>query len=95
MPSVQNLGDTVIFNATVFAENNLGNLTIVGDNEYKSEINCAYDPNDKLVIPTGVGSPGQILFDEELLKYTVRLQNTGTDTAFTIRIEDQLDEELD
>jgi hypothetical protein len=55
---------------------------------------CAYDPNDKMALPAGVDSLGYIAHDTEQLEYTIRFQNTGTDTAFTIRIEDQLDSML-
>ena len=54
---------------------------------------CSFDPNDKSVSPVGVGSEGYIEQNQELL-YLIRFQNTGTDTAFTVTIKDQLDENL-
>ena len=36
-----------------------------------------------------------ILYNDSLLKYTVRFQNTGTDTAFTVVVRDTLDASLD
>ncbi len=56
---------------------------------------CSYDPNDKLVEPAGEGSENFTLFEDSLLTYTIRFQNTGNDTAFNIRIEDTLDWNLD
>ena len=56
---------------------------------------CAYDPNDKKVSPKGEGEFGNIPPDIEWLEYTVRFQNTGTDTAFVVIIRDQLDANLD
>ncbi len=53
-------------------------------------ITGSYDPNDKLVSPEGVGAEGYVLHGEELT-YTVRFQNTGTDTAFNIVVRDTLD----
>ena len=75
-------------------ENSTGVFTENTMYKYEPVLNCAYDPNDKLVHPTGVQEEGYTLFGEEL-EYTVRFQNIGTDTAFNIRIEDQLDDDLD
>jgi uncharacterized repeat protein (TIGR01451 family) len=53
----------------------------------------SYDPNDKSVVPLGftnqhVVPPGTVL------DYTIRFQNTGNDTAFTVVIVDSLDQNL-
>lgn len=61
---------------------------------FVSQINCAYDPNDKAVTPYIEDYTNFTLPDEELF-YTIRFQNTGTDTAFNVRIEDRLDPSLD
>jgi len=63
--------------------------------EYESELVCAYDPNDKLVTPTGVGEDNLTLFEDSLLNYTIRFQNTGNDTAFNVLIRDVIQENLD
>ncbi|MBI5021691.1 MAG: VCBS repeat-containing protein [Ignavibacteriales bacterium] len=54
----------------------------------------SWDPNDKAVAPTGVGS-SHIVSNNDVLTYQIRFQNTGTDTAFTIVIGDILDQNLD
>lgn len=54
---------------------------------------CSFDPNDKAVSPPGVQSQNFTLMNERLY-YTVRFQNTGNDTAFTVQIRDLLDPEL-
>jgi hypothetical protein len=55
----------------------------------------SYDPNDKLV-STSLGSGSQWLLDEdEWIDYTIRFQNTGTDTAFHVLITDTLPSNLD
>lgn len=54
----------------------------------------AYDPNDKQVFPTGWGADGNVEPGTEF-KYTVRFQNTGTDTAFKVVLIDTLDQDLD
>lgn len=63
---------------------------------YADILSCAIDPNDKQVLPRRpeASNSNYTRFDETLL-YTVRFQNTGTDTAFTVRIEDQLSSDLD
>lgn len=94
MPSVVFLGETVSFTASTFVNDSDGIPQLNSIDEYQSVINCAYDPNDKLVQPQGIQDEQYTLFGQEL-EYTVRFQNTGTDTAFTVRIEDQLDADLD
>lgn len=54
----------------------------------------AVDPNDKQVYPTGWGTEGNVEPETEF-KYTVRFQNTGTDTAFKVVLVDTLDAGLD
>ncbi|MCC7246068.1 MAG: hypothetical protein IT269_10335 [Saprospiraceae bacterium] len=49
----------------------------------------SFDPNDKHAYPEGVGSQHFIL-PETPLEYTIRFQNTGTDTAFQVVIRDEL-----
>lgn len=52
------------------------------------------DPNDKQVFPTGWGTGGNVEPGTEF-KYTVRFQNTGSDTAFKVVLIDTLDADLD
>ncbi len=54
----------------------------------------AFDPNDKQGFPNGYGAEHYIRPGTEL-EYTIRFQNTGTDTAFTVRIADTLSSWLD
>lgn len=63
---------------------------------YSERLRCAIDPNDKQVSPSRpeASNSNYTRFDETLT-YTVRFQNTGNDTAFTVRIEDQLSANLD
>lgn len=49
-----------------------------------------YDPNDKHVSPAG-----PIFLTNETLEYTVRFQNTGTDTAINVVVIDTLSDLLD
>lgn len=54
----------------------------------------SYDPNDKQGFPVGYGAAHYIRPGTEL-EYLIRFQNTGTDTAFTVRIVDTLSAWLD
>ena len=53
-------------------------------------ITGSYDPNDKIVTPEG-NIDGLMSITENPFEYTIRFQNTGTDTAFTVIITDTLD----
>ena len=54
----------------------------------------SYDPNDKQGFPVGYGPTHYIRPGTEL-EYLIRFQNTGTDTAFTVRVVDTLSAWLD
>jgi fimbrial isopeptide formation D2 family protein len=54
----------------------------------------SYDPNDKQTHPKGIDRDHFITENEEL-DYTIRFQNTGTDTAFTVVLRDTLSSYLD
>ncbi len=54
----------------------------------------SFDPNDKRAFPRGHGNENFIEANTEI-EYIIRFQNTGTDTAFTVVIEDILSEYLD
>lgn len=55
---------------------------------------ASFDPNDKHAYPDGYGEEHYIRPNTPL-EYTIRFQNTGTDTAFTVIIRDTLSELLD
>ncbi|MCB0636291.1 MAG: hypothetical protein KDC54_06720, partial [Lewinella sp.] len=54
----------------------------------------SYDPNDKRAFPKGYAQD-HLIEANEPIEYHIRFQNTGTDTAFTVVIEDRLDDHLD
>ncbi len=93
MPGVQNLGDSLHSYAMItplipdtFVTNNYDTLQQV--------ITGSYDPNDKKVMPAGYEQWGFVEHGQRLT-YTIRFQNTGTDTAITVVIRDTLDTDLD
>ena len=91
-PVATTLGTQVISYAMI--------LPIMGDtvpsNNYSSRTNTvtgSWDPNDKAVTPSGVFPPSLVTAGD-YLNYTIRFQNTGTDTAFNVHIVDTLSQNL-
>ncbi|MBK8497774.1 MAG: T9SS type A sorting domain-containing protein [Flavobacteriales bacterium] len=59
-------------------------------------ITGAYDPNDKIATTSSGYSTSLYYIDgDEWIDYTIRFQNTGTDTAFHVVITDTIAPELD
>lgn len=57
---------------------------------------ASYDPNDKQARTSSGQNDAVYLLDvDEWIDYTIRFQNTGTDTAFTITVRDTLSPLLD
>lgn len=54
----------------------------------------SFDPNDKRAYPAGTGEDHYLRANIGL-EYKIRFQNTGTDTAFTVVIEDEISPYLD
>lgn len=92
MPSADFIGEPIYQN--IYSTSNHQDSIQTDTTFFSSVINCAYDPNDKLVEPDRYADENYTLFDEEL-RYTIRFQNTGTDTAFNVRINDVLDTNLE
>jgi len=78
-----------------FAQLTVPGFTDIHTHDLNGTVTCAYDPNDKQVLPAGYGEFHAVDIATPWLDYTVRFQNTGTDTAFTVVIEDVLDADLD
>ena len=73
----------------------LAGVDTLGSYEDAPILRCAYDPNDKQVHPL-YQDPGDHHYAArgERLSYTIRFQNTGNDTAYSVRLVDQLSESL-
>ncbi|MBK9018042.1 MAG: T9SS type A sorting domain-containing protein [Saprospiraceae bacterium] len=54
----------------------------------------SYDPNDKRGYPLGYGDE-HLIEPGQMLDYHIRFQNTGTDTAFLVVVQDVIDPSLD
>ncbi len=93
-PNVGLLGYELVATATVSTANTDGDPANNSATDLRT-ITGAYDPNDKLAV-TSLGSNSAWLINEdEWVDYTIRFQNTGTDTAFTVVITDTLPANLD
>lgn len=66
--------------------------TMPADNTMPSMriITGAYDPNEKIAASATMDSLGRIAPSDSVLAYTIFFQNTGSDTAFNIVVEDTL-----
>jgi len=96
MPGEDATGQALSWAAEIEAFDPSTSTTVHDTLVYTDTLRCAIDPNDKQVQPSRPepSNSNYTQFDETLT-YTVRFQNTGNDTAFTVRIEDQLAENLD
>ncbi|MGV3637932.1 MAG: DUF7619 domain-containing protein [Flavobacteriales bacterium] len=89
------LGQELVYTATVTNTNFEPNTT---NNTYTATrlITGSYDPNDKRGVTNARRRDTRFdLEADEWIDYTVRFQNTGTDTAFTVVIRDVIEEDLD
>lgn len=95
MPNENFVGEPIIFDLqTNYIVN--GTLQENENNTVSQELRCAVDPNDKLVQPQRIEkSNSNYTQMDEKLNYTIRFQNTGNDTAFNVKITDQLSANLD
>ncbi|MBK9629214.1 MAG: hypothetical protein IPO56_16365 [Flavobacteriales bacterium] len=88
-PDVGLLGTDLIATATVSttsADADLANNTF----QQVRTITGAYDPNDKLATTSSGSNDVWQINTDEWIDYTIRFQNTGTDTAFNVVITDTL-----
>ncbi len=92
-PDFELIGETMIFNGVISALSG-GALVGSGFKTLLMEHACSYDPNDKIGYPIGY-TESHFVEDGTAIEYVVRFQNTGNAPALNVRIEDQLDENLD
>jgi hypothetical protein len=71
------------------------NQLSLNDNLNFQDVDCqqnvgSFDPNDKTGFPFGYGSQHYITKNDKI-EYLIRFQNTGTYTAFNVRVADEID----
>lgn len=94
LPTVS-IGQALTQSATVSLLNNTDQNLINNTSWCSTVVTGSYDPNDKQVFNANNESiDGPATVEDTLLRYLIRFQNTGTDTAFTVVIRDTLDEHL-
>jgi uncharacterized repeat protein (TIGR01451 family) len=94
---IQNGLGNLFFNGQLYCTNqDIIALSNDLDNiQFSNSTNCeiirnSYDPNDKTGFPAGISEENVIMRNQEI-KYRIRFQNTGNDTAFVIIIRDTLE----
>ncbi len=93
-PDVALLGTELLFNAELATQNtdvDLSNNSV----EVAQVVTGSYDPNDKLATTSAGNTTVWHIGVDEWIDYTIRFQNTGTDTAFNVVITDTLPTNLD
>ncbi|MBB4078815.1 putative repeat protein (TIGR01451 family) [Lewinella aquimaris] len=95
MPDETFAGDPIDITANAVG-NTASEGAVTSTLAYSTELRCAVDPNDKQVWPFRPdASNSNYTQRDETLRYTIRFQNNGNDTAFAVRIEDKLSAHLD
>jgi hypothetical protein len=93
LPLSLHLGDTLTSIAIITPVAN--DVTPFDDTAIiKQRVVGSYDPNDKTENNGGIIGSDYIA-EGKYLNYTIRFQNTGTDTAFNVIVRDTLDNKLD
>jgi uncharacterized repeat protein (TIGR01451 family) len=89
-PAIQSIDDSLDFKVKIIVNSIASEETI----SCSDILSCAFDPNDKRVIPDRIGNENYVLRDEDL-QYHIRFQNVGNDTAYNVVITDVIDDHLD
>lgn len=92
------LGTVYCISANIDGDSNSECDTVNNDSQDCHALQGSFDPNDKRIASVdqqGVWSDFEEVDSTDLLRYTIRFQNTGTDTAFYVRIEDTLSALMD
>ena len=93
-PTTVALDETVTNTATYITASN--DIVMENNSSSLSEVVVgSYDPNDKMEVHGPDIIYNDFITSDEYLYYTIRFQNLGTAEAIFIRIEDELDAQLD
>ncbi len=92
-PVPTNVGDTThssLVTIVLNLDNTVIHTHLLDDDNI---VSCSFDPNSKEV-DNGYTAE-KFVFSGSMLDYTIHFQNTGTASATTVRLEDQISEKLD
>lgn len=93
-PSASFLNDTLNADLQVLRTDLLGTVTDTFTCAWAEVVLCAYDPNDKQVLPRGNGPLGVVDIATPHFDYTIRFQNTGNAPAVDVVLRDVLSDLL-
>lgn len=93
MPDETFVGQEMNFTASAYIDSS-GTELQIDLVAYTPTLECAVDPNDKLVMPPGIREKNYTLKDA-FLTYTIRFENLGNAEAIDITILDTLDTAFD
>ncbi|MBK9147316.1 MAG: hypothetical protein IPM12_05770 [Flavobacteriales bacterium] len=93
-PDVALIGTDLLTVASLTTANTDGNQ-VNNTAERVITVTGSYDPNDKRAVTSSGSTVHWTVGEDEWIDYTVRFQNTGTDTAFSVVIRDTLASNLD
>ena len=93
-PDVGLIGTTLTASATIATQNTDNDLSNNSATTLQT-VTGSYDPNDKLANTSMGNSSVWLINQDEWIDYTIRFQNTGTDTAFNVLVTDTLPPTLD
>ncbi|MBL7938536.1 MAG: T9SS type A sorting domain-containing protein [Flavobacteriales bacterium] len=94
-PDINLLGTDLTFDAN-FSTGNTDAVLANNTTVLTTTVTGSYDPNDKTArTSSGLSNDQYDIEADEWIDYTIRFQNTGTDTAFNIVITDTIPSELD
>lgn len=87
------IGELLVSTISVVSSTN--DVNLLNNSHTNTQIvQASYDPNDKTESHGGTIEFADFT-EDDYLYYTVRFENTGTASATTVRIEDELDNQLD
>lgn len=92
-PPAVNIGDVMVFAANISPDTSDETPADNTDTIHQT-VKGPFDPNDKIENNNGSFYVNQLQANQPLT-YTIRFQNTGTDTAFNVVIKDTLSDQLD
>lgn len=89
MPGVEHMGDTLLSTLLTSFKAANNETTHASTTTLQQILTCSFDPNDIQANPAGFGEQHLTLKDQEL-EYLIRFQNMGTDKAFNIVVQNEL-----
>jgi hypothetical protein len=95
VPVATPLGTLLVSSSTVTTGATYTDYDLTNNSSSRSSfVVGSFDPNDKQVVPRGVGTGGNVLHSQRMY-YRINFQNTGTASAINIIVQDEINPNLD